>query len=445
MNFINRRKLKTIWRRIKREIKHHRSLFLICLLLGLVLVSFLVFWLSRQKKANFPELILNSSQFQEEDTQENNPKPAKSLIWQSFGDSFSSLAYLDQNKTNMFFDDKVTALIFPPVFEFVKTQDCSKPDCNLSDFKMADETNLEKPKTIPAELRNKKIVYSRLDKLNSVQIASFIVLADNQENVYSYFFDDKKFSPIINGESSVKLETKYSRGGGKIAVSGDDDNFLILYIGYEGLGVHYNKGAISDISDFFGLRVSDSGFTPLIVRQGIGDNSLWYILSLDSAKPKLIKLWQNNTKEIVGAHDFSNVLLGEKGKFLGFSPSTKRGELNFIFQDSPDAISLYKFSDHGFDNSLDRVARSVNVDSSNLPLVKAKIKSLGLFGQAQLFLGDSDSDLVETQEGAEVLFEGLKSELFWQINFPKSDNNEYSPWLDHINYLDYYLADEGIN
>jgi hypothetical protein len=362
--------------------------------------------------------------------------------WLSFGDNFSSKAYLNLTKTNMFFDDQITALIFPPVYEFEKTKDCDEAICGLSGLIFANQKNIKKPDIIPAELAGHKIIDSRLDKLSSRQVASFIVSEDGQERVYAYFLTGGEFLPILSSDSNIKLQTQYGRGGGQITVGGSDNDFLIVYSGYEGFAVHYNQGELSDLSYLFGLRVVDGGFTPYVIKQGTGNNSLWYILSLNSAKPKLIKLWQNGTSDIVGAYDFSYVLNNIDGTLSSFVSDNGRGEIKFIFK-SPSGPSFLKtFIDKGFDNSIDREAVSININSTNRKVLKAKIKSMGLVGQANVFLADDDTNLVKTKAGSEVKFSGEKSTLFWQINFPKSSNKEYSPWLNHINYLDYYLAAE---
>ncbi|MFZ2310501.1 MAG: hypothetical protein WAW11_03070 [Patescibacteria group bacterium] len=362
--------------------------------------------------------------------------------WLSFGDNFSSKSYLNTTKTNMFFDDQITSLIFPPVYEFEKTKDCDEAICGLSGLIFVNQRNVKKPDIIPAELAGRQIVDSRLDKLSSRQVASFIVSEDGQERIFAYFLVGGEFLPILSSDSNIKLQTQYGRGGGQVTVGGSDDDFLIVYSGYEGFAVHYNQGELSDLSYFFGLRVANGGFAPYVIKQGSGSNSLWYILSLNNTKPKLIKLWQNGTSDIVGAYDFSYILNNIDGTLSSFISDAGRGEIKFIFK-SPSGPSFLKtFIDNGFDNSIDREAVSVNVNSTNRKILKAKIKSMGLAGQANIFLADDDTNLVRAKTGSEVRFSGGSSTLFWQINFPKSSNREYSPWLNHINYLDYYLAAE---
>lgn len=361
--------------------------------------------------------------------------------WQSFGDNFSSDAYLDKTKTTMFLDDSVTSLSFPPRYDFNLVKKCEQATCDLSatDLIFTDQIDTKKSPRVPDELKDSTILSSRLSNLSSLQVASFVVKNNGEESGYIYFYDGKKFTPIIGLESSEKITTKYGRSGGIIAVGGDDNDFLILYAGYEAQAWHYKDGRLSDVSKFFGLRVAAGGFNPYIIKQGSGNNSLWYVLSLNSAKPKLIKLWQNNGEEIVGAYDFSHIFSASDGVLSSFGIIT-RGELEFIFKQADNTYSLKNFTDSGFDNSTDRLACSVNLNSNQEIVAKARIKSLGLSGQASLFLANVPDHLIPTEAGKDTNFNELGHELFWQINFSKSDNPEYSPWLDHINYLDYFLA-----
>lgn len=430
------------------EVYHRLSLILVAIALLATLLFVLQIRLEKQITESQKKLDNQAPDITTEVAEINHTEvtplvPVKTMSnWLSFGDNFSSKAYLDSAKTNMFFDDQITALIFPPVYEFEKTKDCDEAICGLSGLIFVNQKNIKKPDIIPAELAGRQIIDSHLDKLSSRQVASFIVSEDGQERVYAYFLSSGEFLPILSSDSNIKLKTQYGRGGGQITVGGSDNDFLIVYSGYEGFAVHYNQGGLSNLSYLFGLRVIDGGFTPYIIKQGSGSNSLWYILSLNSTKPKLIKLWQNGTNEIVGAYDFSHVLNNIDGTLSSFVSDNGRGEIKFIFK-SPSGPSFLKtFIDKGFDNSIDREAASVNINSTNRKVLKAKIKSMWVTGQTDIFLADEATNLIKTKAGSEVRFSGESSTLFWQINFPKSSNKEYSPWLDHINYLDYYLAAE---
>ncbi len=342
----------------------------------------------------------------------------------------------------MVMDEKMTALIFPPLYTFNKIKKCEDRICGLKSLILMDHSILNKPHQIPNDLAGSQIISSRIDRLSSRQVVSYTVLENSQERVYVYFLDDNKFVPIINSATSMRMITKYGRGGGQIAIGGSDDDFLIMYDGYEILAARYLKGNLSDVSRFFGLRISDGRFLPYIIKQGEGANSLWYVLSLNSGKPRLIKLWQNNSNEIAGAHDFSYIFNDLSDSLLAFWSGNNRGELDFIFESGDAGDYLKTFVDNGFDNSIDRVVQSANINSRSNRVLKAKIQSLGLAGEANIFLSDSEYNFIKTKVGQEIKFNGSSSSLFWKIIFFKSSDNEYSPWLEHIKYLDYYLTAE---
>jgi hypothetical protein len=431
------------------------AIFIVLIIMTiLILVNFFSLLQTRKELKSYLESATVFEKAEPEEVKTEAPKITKRVSsWQSFGDSFSSGAYLNTAKTDMFLDDKVTSLIFPPVYDFTLVKDCNQENCNLSGSNLVflDKNIFQKPTEIPTELKNKNIVFSRLDKLSLRSIASFIILENGEEHGYIYFVDGRKLTPIINDSTEAKILTKYGRGGGAIAIGGDDNDFIILYSGYEGQAFHYKNNNLEDISRFFGLRVMDNGFPAYITKQGQGNNSLWYILSLNSAKPKLIKLWQNGTEKIVGAYDFSGMFSDKEGALMAFQVGGDSGnvrrEVNFIFKNEQVLSSLYslsKFSDEGFDNSRKRSALSVNLNSGPEKVLRAKIDSIGIYGEATVFLADSaiENNFVKASQSEIIEFDGNGNELFWRLDFPKKSDKEYSPWFDHVNYLNYYVKGE---
>lgn len=440
------------------------GVILACLVV-LIFVNYFSLIKTRQELQNYSEITANL----ENELKTISKRSPLVSSWRSFGDNFSSQAYIAIDGTDMFFDEKVTAFSFPPVYNFESISGCDDETCELNKLSLVsvNNTKVEQPESIPSELKSKKILYSSLDKLTNLRVASYIVAEGDEERAYVYFFDGRKFSPIIDNTTKESIVTKYSRGGGTIKVSGDDNDFLILYIGYEGLGFHYKNNKLTNISNFFGLRVADNGFSPYIIKHGKGNNTTWYILSLNANKPKLIKLWQNNSEKIVGAYDFSNILNNTDGSLVAFTAGGNSQEIKFIFKRGgssgvnapaqiliPGASSqtevsalpaslapfeLKIFTDKGFDNSIDRSIVSVNLNETQGSVTKAKISDVGLNGQANLFLSNSSEIFVETKPDQETEFSLSGRDLFWRADFPKSDDNQYSPWFDNINYLDYYL------
>lgn len=390
--------------------------------------------------------------------------------WRSFGDNFSSEGYLDMNKTNMFLDTSVTSLVFPPVFslDYVGSGEESvdsswtvvgpKNSCYLSPsnscLEVIDNTLVYNKRKIdlPQEMKDEKI--NRIDSsfLSSIFVLSFSVEEGSEERVYSYTFDGRRYRPLIGKDSDKKIITKYSRTGGIAVAGGSDDDFILLYSGYEGFAYHVQEGRLKDISQFFGLRVVDGGFYPYIIKQGEGVDSLWYILSLSEGKPKLIKLWQNTTSDIQGAidlsyifKDFSSLKLDAFKEIKG-----KRGEFMFSFSSSLDSQSLglkeagiWLFKDGGFDNSQERRVVSTNLNYSSSELTSVAIDNLSCNadeGSFDLYFLASNGERSKFDFENEVKFKEGNTKLYWEAVFKPSSSLEYSPFFDHINSLQFFLT-----
>ncbi len=414
----------------------------------------------------FTESTSNTS-----NTSNASPNLNDKSYWQSFGDLFSSSAYLDAEKTSMVLDERMTSLVFPPVYEFKYQRACSDFSCGLATsdiqkiYKKEELPNLKNltklPRPLPAGIKEKDILFANINEFSNKKVALFVVSEGGEERGLVYFIEGSKYVPIITSETEQQIITKYGRGGGQMAAFGDSDNFLIVYLGYEGRGFHYNQGQLEDVSRFFGIRVTDLGFYPQIIKQGTGDNSVWYVLSLDAEKNRLIKLWQNKSSHIVGAYDFSDkinqVLSENNGKLAAVATSEKRGEINFIVDEGLDIFenySLWTFQDNGFDNSSNRLVVSKNVNSKELPISKAQIKDIkvavdGDHGQYEvqfpcpefnIFLSNDADNFVPHNPGKMVNFPETNQELYWKIEFLPSADKEYSPWLDNLNALQYLIA-----
>jgi len=393
-----------------------------------------------------------------------------STVWNSFGDNFSSSAYLDLDNTDMYLDDITTALVFPPLYSWQKQKDCFDLACDLnSDVRGARPGKflLEKeevdyradlqrlPMPWPAEVRDKIIVSASLYNLGETQIASFVVEEGEEEQGFVYFLNEGKYTAIISNDTEAKILTKYGRGDGYIAVGGEENNFLIFYVGYEILAFHYMNGELIDVSHFFGLRVADEGFYPYIIKQGEGKNSVWYILSLEKDRQRLVKLWQNDTNYLKGSLDLSfqlnQYLDNSGGEAVYIRPGLNKGELEFVLENQEGAFSLWTFLDEGFDNSRARQAVSINLNKKSLAIIKAQIKSLKIStddydnrrafsnNKFKIYLGDALNNFWPADLGITVKFDGKKREFYWKAEFENSNKNEYSPWFDNINDLQYLV------
>lgn len=371
-----------------------------------------------------------------------NQEVDKNFVWQSFGDNFSSSAHLNEEKTNLVLDNFANALSFPPLYDVSVSGLCSNESCDFpaEEIITKDGDFYRLINIYPKDLEGRKIVFSALYELEEKEVAVFIVLEGAEERVYAYFYNpgvsrSTSFVPILGPDSNLILKTQYGRGGGKIAVGGSDNNFIILYIGYEGLALNYQDEKISNISRFFGLRISDGGFTPYIIKQGSGNNSLWYVLSLDADKFKFFKLWQNGTNDIAGIYDLSLELEAQLSTWQSFY-AKKRTEISFITEDE----ILIDFVDEGFDNKKNRQALSLDLAKGRGLVARARLSDFYFSGNCQLEVSNNGDDFFAFKNKREIIFKELGKSLFWRVNCPKSSDQEYSPWLDNINSLDYLIS-----
>ena len=479
------------------EVKSKRILAAIFGILLLMLILILINFFSLLKTRKELKIYLSAAKIAEDFlpskvASENNKATSNGIIetWVGMGDHFSSFAYLDRNKTDMILDQSVSALVFPPIFSLELIGDGSDLlESNLAAddrwiFSEAKEFCALSPNNNCLEVRNEREVFyngrkidlpqglngeriKRIDSsfLSSKFVLSFIVEAENnQERALAYFFDGRRYSPLITKDSSEKIISQHGRGNGIMVAGGSDDEFILFYNGYEARAYYYQAGKLSDISKFFGLRVSDGGFYPYIIKQGSGVNSLWYILSFSEKRPRLIKLWQNGSLAIQGAYDFSYIFKDFSSlKLLAFRGNPdERGELEFIFgaDENNRSLSLknpgtWLFKDGGFDNSKERRAFSLNLNDKRAYVKKAYIESISFstgFGPGaenrndasnlapEIYFLGSDMRKIPAQAGQEISFSPANREFYWEVVFKPGASSEYSPFFENISSLYYFIS-----
>lgn len=376
-----------------------------------------------------------------------NIEPSK-VYSNGFSEPFFNSVFINTEKTNMYLDEKMTALTFYPVYDFNHNTNCDQPFCgamiseNISCLKdkclsLRDEKIYYQGEKIdlPIELKDKNIIKTAFNSLDSKWVLTFLVSDSGQEIVYAYFFDGDRVSPIIdNSGAKTTMKTSLGMGGGNISVGGSDNHFIILYSGYEGLAYLYNNGLLQNISQFFSLRVTNRGFKAKIIKSGEGTLANWYICSEGQSQPKLIKLWQNDTKSIQGGIDLSNIL---KNK-TSICSYNKEGELN-IYQEQ----EAYIFKDQGFNNKQDYIYQSVNF--SNLTgkrIALAYINSLLINVRPDLYSLFFSVDGYNWQKVTSELtnLSGASDKLYVKAEFMTAEAT-YSPWFDGLNSVSYKAVD----
>ena len=405
----------------------------------------------------------------------NGDSPAPSVSEQaldgtlaSFGDIFSSLAYINEAQSDMFWDENMTAFTFPPLYEVRKQSDCSTVDCGLSradidpssiclqagclrktaDLKLFfNNQPLQLPPPVNAESFSSITLFS----LGNSWLIGLVSGPETAERGWVYRFDGLSFSPLITADTDFQIAPRFQRGGGSIAFGGTADDFLVLYAGYDGRAFRFRGTNQEDISKFFGLRVTDGGFKPQILKVGEGGDSIFYVCSLTEDKPKVIKIWSKDDLNSLGALDFS--LSFFKGDWrpdsILCSISDAGAKRLAIASKTGGAYALWQASDLGFDNSRRRSVTSLNINRKNQTEVKAAVladvgvESLGssLGGNTIFYLANK----IDRFENAAAFlwhgFDAAGTELYWRLEAEPDSDRYYSPWFSHVNRLDYLLAD----
>ncbi len=361
-------------------------------------------------------------------------------------DNFSNRLFYDQTITNLYYDGLVSALSFPPLYSLNQADNCSTPYCGLD--QVESETCLaenclrvsegqliynNRLVALPSELMTEEIRNLSVTPLTSKWLVVFIVAEGEEERLLPYFFSQGKFLEIVIKSEALKSKTTYSRPLGTVTAAGEDDNFLIIYTGYESLALLYQQGVWQDVSDNLGLRVMKGGFPGRLIKDGVGVGSTWYLCSNDPKKPKLVKLWQNGTKQIQGSIDLSYIL-----------PTGA----TYCSLESPGVLmiaseqELYRFQDLGFDNQSSKVYQSNNFNS----FVGKKLLNFQFNTQLQApenayqVLYSTDSQSWQKLTNWRVDLEPQGEQLIFKINFITGSAN-YSPWLKRIGVIYYQAVD----
>lgn len=365
-------------------------------------------------------------------------------ILNSFGDGFSGLAFIDREKTTMNWDENTTAFTFPPIYNFTKEN-------RLINSNVASDNSLkvlnnklyyfDKKINLPAELSKENILNIKVSLVGNTWLVGIVTGKDFDERGWAYSFNGKDFTPIITSTSKQKIEPKFGRLGGSVTFGGSSDNFLIIYGGYDAHVLYYYKGAVTDISSFLNLRLSDGGFTPQIISRENSRGTLFYICSQTEGKPKFIKFWPKQKGVFMGSFDFTPLIFNN----LGVSSASCEFQDNDILinlKKNDGSLETWRFADQGFDNSQDREVTSLDLGQNR----SAKIKS-AIISEMHLASDDNMFEVFFTNSGNTWQkikpyvwqeFSTPNNSLFWRATFKAEPNSpDYSPWFDDINRLDY--------
>lgn len=354
-----------------------------------------------------------------------------------FSETFYNQYYLNQEETNLHFDEQVSALTFKPLYELVLEETCSSEDCGYKDEQQ--NVRLEKNNwrflgaslPLPKEIKGKEVkaIFSNL--LEKKYLVSFIVSENGQDLVFSYFSD--KQGRLTYLDTAPKMTTQIGYGNGYVSAGGSDEQFIIFYSGYEGLGLLYNKGEWQDLKQFFDLRVTGGGFASKILKIGNDFQATWYLCSADKSS-HFLKLWQNGTSQIQGALELREAL-GRKS----FHCFVENNQLYLI-----QGEKKYVFNDQGFDNTHDYQYQSNNINSH----VGKKIQQLHFLRQSinaapesyTLFASVDANNWQEVSDNNLSFTNKDSDEAFLRLRFQTKDNS-YSPWFGGLENVFYIAID----
>lgn len=358
---------------------------------------------------NFPSVSIPDA-IETEETLPQDQVSEENFIAVSFHDLFSGVGWIDQTKTTMYQDRLVTALTFPPQFE----------------WNSVDSIGQMIP-TRPIGL-----------------VGEVIKVGD----VYKGLISRADGAPIFT-EADTPIVSKYP---GTLSFGGDENDFLAVYGAYEGLAFRVRDNdqslMITDYSNLVGIRVMNGGFAPRIIRvpaisyQSSVVSYSWYVWSATERNPKLIKLFENNVGAIIGAADFSPSLFGSGVVFASFAAS-RSGSLVARVVSEGGEESFWNFTDLGFDTSISREAVSVNLSVAPAAVRRASIAEVDpmeVGGSARFFLSNDGIVWVPVRVGDEIVFPNEHgTQLLWKATFtPETFSGMPTPFLSRIK-LDYKI------
>ena len=393
------------------------------------------------------------------------------LNWSPFGDSFSSMAWLDSSATNLVLDSASSALLFPANYLLSKEANCSLGEaicarvsnnyeraCLGDNCLVVSDQKLffnNSQSELPGNLKNKDIKKISVYALDKTWLVGLIFQNNKEEEVALLRFDGKNFSTLVGEGTKLKGITKFSKGNGSLGFGGGTNDFLFVYAGYESFAFHFRLDNGQDISDFFGLRVSSGGFTPQIVRAQDTGGVFWYITGFADGKLKFLKLWQNGTDHIEGLIDLSYIFseknIQPKSLVATWFPRASDRTLRLVIDDGAKEVpEIWRYVDLGFDNSKDRLVVSKNISNHQEQIKAVKISSLGLSlgleksnqdtfsNRAILQVSNNNKDWLGLNVNETLFFPDRNgNSLFWRARIIKSDSRDYSPYFSHLNSLEF--------
>ncbi|MBN2198094.1 hypothetical protein JW698_02825 [Candidatus Wolfebacteria bacterium] len=390
----------------------------------------------------------------------------KGFLTSTFEDLFSGNGWINQEQTTAYQDFNATAFIFPPKIEWKKINNTeeirklksenfiekesdgslisclSNGSClikkDLEVFKKFGNS-VEKIK-LPKELTQEKLFNLSIGALDSQWVVGGVFSKNGGYEVKVFYLNPNNF---VFTKIDIPINSSYL---GFLGFGGNDNDWLLVYSAYEGLGYRISnlptgETKIINISNFFRTRLMGGGFEPAIIKINKSNNfdTCWYVFSLTERFPRFLKFFQNRSSEIQGVVDLSGFLtLPLVVEAISFLP-----EKSDYFYRLPAKIKYYDgreefwlLSDFGFDKSKSLEIFSVNINNYSFPIKKAKISMLELAlggNQADFFISNNGKDWREVSLKEEISFsESNFEQLYWKVKIYPSNESETSVFFDKI-------------
>lgn len=328
------------------------------------------------------------------------------LVSASFSDLFSGVGWLDEEKTTMYHDKNATAFLFEPRFSLAK----GTPPAFVE----------------PSDAQWHGTVEKR----------------------------GEMYEVRVNGE--LLASSPYE---GTLGFGGSGDNSLVVYGAYEGAAFQFLGGARRDISQLFGIRMMGGGFAPVVLRAPVNNQSsiinFWYVFPRTGEPIRFLKLFENESGEIIGATDLTNKVSERVGSGRTLT-SIRAGVDGSVWMEfgASGVREWYRFEDKGFvgppaggektvvsgdlNEGRDAAVRRARISRVDLSIPFSVNNQSSIIN---FFLANQPGTWFPAQVGEWVTFPAPDGKnLFWKAEFSIiNDQSSFSsPFFDFIQ-VEYFL------
>ncbi|MFA6194800.1 MAG: hypothetical protein WC719_03605 [Patescibacteria group bacterium] len=397
------------------------------------------------------------------DSAPNVSDPA--LFFGSYFDTFSNNKYVDSAQTTLYYDEIAAAYFFPPDYAFTEIEaDVDAADQELlnavslnnfegpyGDKRCLEDRCLEqkgsdlffenKKLGLPGELSGSNIAAVSIGNLTKRWLVGFTIKNEAGYEGIAYYFDGHDFFRL---QTPAPMVSPYF---GLLGFGGGENNFLVIYGAYKGIAYHIQGDKISDISRFFDTRVMNGGFKAEVLFTAFETNINWYVYSLTSYRPVLIKLWQNQGPDIAGEM-ILNSLFQRYDESAVFRLSLADGNaitlLAKLKRSGRD--HWFNFRDQGFKNenggSLVSLPIAHDGYASLITIVKIAKSSLGIdkasVDKEEFSFSADSQQWIKLGNEQNVAISVLATRYFLlKVALPRVSDKFYSPFVSDI-LFNYY-------